>query len=111
MSQELRITHQPLQISPQKEETANICVEVLLKNISLVGIHWGAYTKFERETIPVVWKGIGDLIAEGKFKGTVFSDKEFVGLERIPDALLALGSRETWGKVVVKIPQSGESKL
>ncbi|KAI1137282.1 NAD(P)-binding protein [Hypoxylon sp. FL0543] len=85
--------------------------KVLLKNISLVGIHWGAYARFERETIPVVWQGIGKLIEQGKFRGTVFTDKEFVGLESIPDALLALGGRETWGKVVVKIPQSGESKL
>ncbi|KAI3319262.1 hypothetical protein HD806DRAFT_539300 [Xylariaceae sp. AK1471] len=85
--------------------------KVLLKNISLVGIHWGAYSKFERESIPVVWKGIAKLIEQGKFKGTVFTDKEFVGLETIPDALLALGSRGTWGKVVVKVPQSGESKL
>ncbi|KAI1774522.1 NAD(P)-binding protein [Hypoxylon cercidicola] len=85
--------------------------KVLLKNISLVGIHWGAYAKFEKQTIPVVWQGIGRLIEQGKFRGTVFSDKEFVGLESIPDALLALGGRETWGKVVVKIPQSGQSKL
>ncbi|KAI1105791.1 NAD(P)-binding protein [Jackrogersella minutella] len=85
--------------------------KVLLKNISIVGIHWGAYARFERETIPVVWEGIGKLIEQGKFKGTVFSDREFVGLESIPDALLALGGRETWGKVVVKIPKEGESKL
>ncbi|KAI0384225.1 hypothetical protein F5Y04DRAFT_238421 [Hypomontagnella monticulosa] len=85
--------------------------KVLLKNISLVGIHWGAYARFEKEMIPVVWQGINKLIEQGKFKGTVFSDKEFVGLESIPDALLALGGRETWGKVVVKIPQSGGSKL
>ncbi|KAI1378885.1 NAD(P)-binding protein [Hypoxylon crocopeplum] len=85
--------------------------KVLLKNISLVGIHWGAYARFEKETIPVVWQGIARLIEQGTFRGTVFTDKEFVGLEKIPDALLALGGRETWGKVVVKIPQSGESKL
>ncbi|KAI1145708.1 hypothetical protein F4825DRAFT_457218 [Nemania diffusa] len=85
--------------------------KVLLKNIALVGIHWGAYAKFERGSIPVVWEGIGKLIEQGKFKGTVFTDKEFVGLETIPDALIALGGRETWGKVVVKIPQSGGSKL
>ncbi|KAI0870441.1 hypothetical protein GGS24DRAFT_103195 [Hypoxylon argillaceum] len=85
--------------------------KVLLKNIALVGIHWGAYAKFERGSIPVVWEGIGKLIEQGKFKGTVFTDKKFVGLETIPDALIALGGRETWGKVVVKIPQSGGSKL
>ncbi|KAI1652645.1 NAD(P)-binding protein [Daldinia decipiens] len=85
--------------------------KVLLKNISLVGIHWGAWTKFQKEGIPVVWDGINKLVEQGKFKGTVFSDKEFIGLESIPDALVALGGRETWGKVVVKIPQEGGSKL
>ena len=85
--------------------------KVLLKNISIVGIHWGAYAKFEKETIPVVWEGLLKLVDQGKFRGTVFTDKEFVGLESIPDALLALGGRETWGKVVIKVPQSGGSRL
>ncbi|KAH7018517.1 uncharacterized protein B0I36DRAFT_336133 [Microdochium trichocladiopsis] len=86
--------------------------KVLLKNISLVGIHWGQYAKFEKESVPVVWKGIMELIEQGKFKGTVFSDKEFVGLESVPDALVALGGRESWGKVVVDVPESaGKSKL
>lgn len=85
--------------------------KVLLKNISLVGIHWGMYAKNEKPMVHVVWEGIGKLIEQGKFRGTVFSDKQFVGLENIPDALLALGGRESWGKVVVKIPQEGESKL
>lgn len=83
----------------------------LLKNISLVGIHWGAYTKNEPATIATVWQGIMDLVKEGKLKGTEYSDEEFVGLDRVKDALLALGSRGTWGKVVVKIPQEGSSKL
>ncbi|KAI0004046.1 NAD(P)-binding protein [Xylariaceae sp. FL0662B] len=85
--------------------------KVLLKNISLVGIHWGAYARFERDAIPGVWRGINELIKQGKFRGTVFTDREFVGLESVPDALLALGGRETWGKVVVKTPQDGENKL
>ncbi len=85
--------------------------KVLLKNISVVGLHWGAYVKNEPEMIPIVWDGIFKLIAEGKFRGTVFTDKEFVGLDSVPEALKALGSRGTWGKVVVKVPQEGESKL
>lgn len=76
---------------------------VLLKNVSIVGIHWGQYANFETETVPVVWNGIFDLIAEGKFRGTSFKDESFVGLESVPRALQALGSRDTWGKVVVKI--------
>ncbi|KAH7156408.1 hypothetical protein EDB81DRAFT_786966 [Dactylonectria macrodidyma] len=85
--------------------------KVLLKNIALVGIHWGAYTINEPETIGRVWEGIMALVKEGKLRGTEYSDEQFVGLERIGDALTALGGRGTWGKVVVKVPQEGESKL
>lgn len=85
--------------------------KVLLKNISLVGIHWGMYAKMETETERQVWEEILQLVEQSKFRATVFTDKEFVGLESIPDALKALGSRETWGKVVVKVPQDGQSKL
>ncbi|KIW08765.1 uncharacterized protein PV09_00703 [Verruconis gallopava] len=83
----------------------------LLKNISLVGLHWGAYNVYERETIPEVWKGLYELMESGKFKGTCYTDKEYVGLESVPAALKALGARDTWGKVVVKIPEEGQSKL
>ncbi|KAH8764824.1 hypothetical protein F5883DRAFT_461683 [Diaporthe sp. PMI_573] len=85
--------------------------KVLLKNISIVGIHWGMYSKMESETEVRVWKEILQLIEDGKFRGTEFTDKEFVGLESIPEALKALGSRETWGKVVVKVPQDGQARL
>lgn len=85
--------------------------KVLLKNISIVGLHWGAYSSHEPETIPTVWQGLFDLIAAQKYRGTVFTDKEFVGLESVQDALTALGSRGTWGKVVVKVPQEGQSKI
>jgi len=85
--------------------------KVLLKNISLVGLHWGMYSVHEPEMVEKVWEGLFELMEGGKFRGTVFTDKEYVGLESVPDALRALGSRETWGKVVVKVPQAGESKI
>ncbi len=79
--------------------------KVLLKNISLVGVHWGAYARAEPAAVPLVHRGVADLVARGRFRPTVFADREFVGLESVPDALAALGSRDTWGKVVVRIPQ------
>jgi len=85
--------------------------KVLLKNISLVGIHWGQYAVYEKETVTNVWEGIMKLITDGKFRGTEFTDREFVGLDSIPAALNALGGRETWGKVVVQVLQEGKSKL
>lgn len=84
---------------------------VMLKNVAVIGLHWGPYSTFEPETIPVVWDGIYKLVAEGKIRGTCFTDEEFVGLERVPAALKALGERETWGKVVISLPQEGASKL
>ncbi|KAJ4058923.1 hypothetical protein NW756_000502 [Fusarium oxysporum] len=85
--------------------------KVLLKNISIVGLHWGAYSIHERETIPKVWNGIMDLVKQGNLRGTEYTDEEFVGLERTGAALKALGGRGTWGKVVIKIPEEGQSKL
>ncbi|GES57807.1 alcohol dehydrogenase [Aspergillus terreus] len=85
---------------------------VLLKNVSIVGLHWGQYARFEKETVGAVWQGIFDLVAQGKFRGTAFTDEDFVGLESVPRALQALGSRGTWGKVVVKvIDDDAKSKL
>lgn len=84
---------------------------VLLKNVSLVGLHWGMYTREEPETVEEVWKGLFQLMDEGKFRGTVYSDRTFTGLESVGEALGMLGRRETWGKVVVSVPQDGQSRL
>jgi NADPH:quinone reductase len=76
---------------------------VLLKNISIVGLHWGAYATYEKETIAEVWKGIFKMMGEGKIKGIAYTDKQYKGLEQVPEALIALGARDTWGKVVVEL--------
>lgn len=45
---------------------------VLLKNISLVGVHWGAYTKNEPERIPEVWAALLQLLREGQLRPVIF---------------------------------------
>lgn len=89
---------------------------VLLKNVSVVGIHWGLYADKERKagTVDRVWAGLMSLVQEGKFRPTVFKGKvgeEFVGLKSVGRALEALGKRETWGKVVVSVPIELGSRL
>lgn len=88
---------------------------VLLKNVSLVGLHWGMYASMEPETVENTWKGIFELVEQGKFRPTVFSEEVFKGLDSVPRALKALGGRETWGKVVVEVDddeeEAGRSKL
>ena len=76
---------------------------VLLKNISIMGLHWGMYATKEKETGPKVWKGIFDMVNNGQIKSIAYSDQKYVGLEEVPKALEALGSRATWGKVVVEV--------
>ena len=84
---------------------------ILLKNISVVGLHWGAYAKFEPEKIAEVWDALHELMEAKKIRATNYTDKEYKGLESVPKALEALGGRETWGKVVVDLPEVKESKL
>lgn len=84
---------------------------VLLKNISLVGLHWGGYAKEEPETVRAIWDGLFKLIQEGKFRGTEYRDRKFVGLESVGEALGMLEKRDAWGKVVIAVPQERQSKL
>ncbi|GBE81072.1 Quinone oxidoreductase-like protein [Sparassis crispa] len=74
---------------------------VLLKNISIVGIHWGAYTQKESSRIPPVWKALLGLFASGRATPVVYT--EVFPLERLSDGLSALEQRKTWGKVVVRV--------
>ncbi|MCJ1272920.1 hypothetical protein MMC21_000709 [Puttea exsequens] len=84
---------------------------VLLKNVSLVGLHWGMYAREEPKKVDEVWRELFRLMEQGKFRGSVYGDREFSGLETVGEALDMLGRRETWGKVVINVPQEGDSKL
>lgn len=79
---------------------------VLLKNISIVGIHWGAYTRNEPEYIPGVWKDLFSLFESGKVKANVF--ETVWSLEDLAQGLDALEKRKTWGKVVVRVRKDDE---
>ncbi|OSX66277.1 hypothetical protein POSPLADRAFT_1132996 [Postia placenta MAD-698-R-SB12] len=81
---------------------------VLLKNISIVGIHWGAYSKLEPQHLPVVHTALLDLLASGRVKPVVYTD--VFPLERLVDGLLALEKRRTWGKAIVRIRDEHETE-
>lgn len=71
---------------------------ILLKNISLVGLHWGAYAIHEPEQIPRTIAALFELYEEGKIKPVIYKNYP---LEALPDALAALASRASYGKLVV----------
>jgi NADPH:quinone reductase-like Zn-dependent oxidoreductase len=82
--------------------------KLLLKQCTVMGVYWGGTTVKDPQLVPKVWMGILTMIQEGKLKAPVFS-KVYHGLHSVPEALSALGNRETWGKVVIKIAK--QSKL
>jgi len=71
---------------------------VLLKNISLVGLHWGAHALHQPERIAETMAALLALHREGKVAPVIYRTYP---LAELPAALEALGSRQSYGKVVV----------
>ncbi|KAF7376173.1 hypothetical protein MSAN_00032400 [Mycena sanguinolenta] len=77
---------------------------VLLKNISLVGIHWGAYQVHEPGHMPTVYNAFLDLLTSGRVTPPAVY-KDIYSLDNLADGLHALETRKTWGKAVVKVKE------
>jgi NADPH2:quinone reductase len=73
--------------------------KILLKNISIVGLHWGAYAHHAPEAFHAAHEVLCRMYAEGTIKPVVW--KAFP-LAQLPDALSAIESRASYGKVVVR---------
>ncbi len=71
---------------------------VLLKNFSLVGIHWGLYFEKNPEVLRESQLALSKLYAQGKIRPVV---SQTFALKEANAALAALGSRETSGKIVL----------
>lgn len=71
---------------------------ILLKNISLVGVHWGAYALEEPERVQETFDALDSLWDNGSIRPNIFAT---YGLDEVPAALEALGSRSTNGKVII----------
>jgi len=79
---------------------------VLLKNISLVGLHWGAYLQNEPEAIDATWREIDGLFARGDVRPVVFPRS--YSLEQTGEALREVSTRGTFSKVVIDIDSALE---
>lgn len=71
---------------------------ILLKNVAVTGLHWGAYAKHEPQRIPETFAALFRMYEEKKIHPVVYKGYP---LEQAADALAALGSRKTHGKVVL----------
>src|SRR5262249_35921374 len=71
---------------------------VLLKNISLVGLHWGAHAMHEPPRVGETFDPLFGLYARGAVEPIIYRRYP---LDDLPAALEVLGSRQSYGKVVV----------
>lgn len=71
----------------------------LVKNYSVVGLHWGLYRAHDPALIAEVHEELTRLYAEGAIKPLV---SQVLPLSEAPQALAALSRRDTIGKVVLK---------
>jgi NADPH:quinone reductase len=72
---------------------------VLVKNYSVVGLHWGLYRQHDPSVFGAVHDELTRLYEEGRIDPLV---SRVLPLEEAPKALAALASRGTVGKVVLK---------
>ena len=71
---------------------------ILLKNIAITGLHWGAHASKDPKKIPQTFDALFRLHAEGRIAPVIYRS---YALEELPEALAALGGRRTYGKVIV----------
>ncbi len=73
---------------------------VLLKHIALIGLHWGPMLQHEPDKVQQSQRALMDLYARGQIRPTIW--KTFP-LENVGEALAAIASRESWGKIVLSL--------
>ncbi|MDP9391296.1 MAG: NADPH:quinone oxidoreductase family protein [Actinomycetota bacterium] len=71
---------------------------VLVKNYSVVGLHWGLYRKYDPAMFGMVHEQLTRLVEEGHIDPLV---GESLPLDQAPQALAKLADRSTVGKVVL----------
>lgn len=72
----------------------------LVKNYSIVGVHWGYFKRLYPEGVVNIHEKLMQLYEEGKIKPLIYDEFPF---EKVPEALNMLGSRKTYGKLIVKL--------
>ena len=73
---------------------------VLVKNYSVVGVHWGNYRRYEPSAVDRWHDELMELHERGAIAPLV---SEVVDFGAVPDRLIAITNRATTGKVVVRV--------
>jgi NADPH:quinone reductase len=72
---------------------------ILVKNYSVVGMHWGLYTRVMPDLVRSTHEDLVDLYEAGEIDPLI---SEIASFEQLPEALKLLGGRDTYGKIIVR---------
>lgn len=72
---------------------------ILLKNISVVGLHWGNYYQKAPELVSETHEQLLDLYKAKLISPILFGN---YNMSELPKALAAIAERRSWGKIVVR---------
>jgi len=72
---------------------------ILLKNIAVTGLHWGAHAQKDPKRIPEVMDALFAMFGKGQIRPLIYARYP---LEELPAALAALGGRQSYGKVIIQ---------
>jgi len=71
---------------------------ILLKNIAIVGLHWGPYVEREPDRVEACFEALFEMYRQGRVRPLISG---VYSLEQVPEALRQLAARESVGKLVV----------
>ncbi len=71
---------------------------ILVKNISIVGLHWGAYAQFDPAPMREAHTALAEMYSAGKIAPIIYAA---MPLTEYPKALDALRSRESYGTIIL----------
>jgi len=69
----------------------------LIKNYSIVGVHWGLFRKFHPEKVTEIHEDLMRLYEEKAIRPLLYKEYDF---EEVPEALEELADRKTYGKLI-----------
>jgi NADPH2:quinone reductase len=72
---------------------------ILLKNVSVIGLHWGTYFEKQPELIELAHQHLCRMYEAGRIEPIIGRSFPF---ERLPDGLTAIEHRQSFGKVIVR---------
>ncbi|KAI8629815.1 zeta-crystallin [Xylariaceae sp. FL1651] len=75
---------------------------ILLKQARIIGYRFGETCRRYPEEKDQIWKELYQMIKKGTLRPTVF-EKEYKGLQSVPEALADIASRKVWGKAVIQV--------